>query len=115
MLRRDTVILYETSGSKHRSKHISLKSKGDVSVRENKYPMAMKVQAETWEHQSFQQLLKLWVILPRAALPWCSCHQQLRTDPKDPTSPFQTSLTVWDTAAELLLGFLQKEKGYLMW
>ena len=42
MLRRDTVVLYETSGSKHGSKHISLKSKGDVSVRANKYPMAMK-------------------------------------------------------------------------
>lgn len=32
------------------------------------------VWAETWEHQSFQQL---WVILPRAAVPWCHCHQQL--------------------------------------
>lgn len=45
MLRRDAVILYETSGSKHSSKHISLKSKGDVHVRENKYPMAMKSQS----------------------------------------------------------------------
>lgn len=112
MLRRDTVVLCETSGSMHRSKHVSLKSKGDVSVRENKYPMAM--QSLDWNLRTAKhpraQVLRLWVTLPRAAVPWCSW-----TDPKDPMSPFQTSLTVLDAAAELLVGFFFKEKGRLMW
>lgn len=112
MLRRDTVVLCETSGSMHRSKHVSLKSKGDVSVRENKYPMAMK--SLGWNlrtaERSRARVFQLWVTLPRAAVPWCSW-----TDPKDPTSLFQTSLTVQDTATELLVGFFFKEKGRLMW
>lgn len=66
MLRRDTVTLHETSGSKHRSKHISLKSKGDVSVRANKYPVAMK--SLGWNMRTSElptaQVQRLWIFLP---------------------------------------------------
>lgn len=36
-------------------------------------------------------------------------------DPKSPKSPFQTTLPIWDTATELPVGFLWKEKRCLMW